>query len=73
MTRHLLGLYQGRPGARNVIEEYEAGEVNKKVIIQKYSGYTQQEIAKDLGISQSKVSRILAEFRDYLIEVLKKD
>jgi RNA polymerase sigma factor (sigma-70 family) len=60
-------------GVFGVIQNYPSSELNRSVITQKYWGYTQQEIAKECNISQSKVSRILSEFRDYLLETLKSD
>lgn len=56
-----------------VIEAYKSSDFNKKVITQKFDGYTQQEIAEQLNISQSTVSRILSEFKDYLLDELKNN
>lgn len=60
-------------GVFDVIENYPSSELSRTVIMNKYWGYTQQEIADKCNISQSKVSRILSEFRDYLLETLKSD
>lgn len=35
-----------------------------KMLQMKYEGYSQQEIAKEIGVSQSYVSKILKKFRD---------
>lgn len=60
-------------GVYDVIEEYDTSPLNKLVITKKYWGFTQQEIANEFHISQSTVSRILSDFRDYLTDILKKD
>lgn len=54
------------------IDGYEADPEILRVIYDKLYGYTQQEIAKKYGISQSTVSRTLSEFRDYLVTEMKK-
>lgn len=60
-------------GVQEVIDAYDTSPLNRTVILKKYWGFTQQEIADELHISQSKVSRILSEFRDYLTDALNKD
>lgn len=54
-----------------IIDDYKTAPINKKIIYQKLYGYTQQEIADEFDVSQSKVCRILSEFRDYLVEELQ--
>lgn len=55
----------------DLVDHYKTSDINRKVIYQKLFGYTQQEIAKEFDISQSTVSRILSDFKDYLLEIMK--
>ena len=55
-----------------IIDDYPTSDFNRKIIYQKLHGYTQQEIAKEFNISQSTVSRILSEFRDYLVDQMEE-
>lgn len=55
-----------------LVDHYVSTDFNKKIIYQKLYGYTQQEIAKEFDISQSTVSRILNDFKDYLLEIMKE-
>ena len=55
----------------NLIESYPSLKINKDIITYKMQGYTQQEVADKVGLSQPTVSRVLSEFRDYLAEELK--
>ena len=44
------------------------GEENSDILLLKYQGYTQSEIAEKLGISQSYVSKILKRLKDEYYE-----
>lgn len=55
-------------GARDIIESFDIEELDKAILNAKLDGYTQQEIAKQFEVSQSRVSRILTKFRNLLLE-----
>lgn len=61
-----IDAYEHRVG--DLIERFQATPRYKKVIYMTIDGYKQQEIAKELELSQSTVSRVLSEFKDYLLE-----
>lgn len=52
----------------DLIGRFPCSKRYKKVIYMTLEGYKQQEIAKELNLSQSTVSRVLSEFKDYLLE-----
>lgn len=55
-------------GAREIIDSFDmVDEFEKAILNAKLDGFTQQEIARDYCVSQSKVSRILTKFRNLLI------
>lgn len=56
---------------RDMIDEYKVPNTHRKIIHRMMDGYKQQEVAAEFEMSQSTVSRILSEFRDYLLESLK--
>lgn len=57
--------------AMELVNGYQTSKLNRKIIQRKLEGYTQQEIAKEFTLSQSTVSRVLSEFKDYLIDHMK--
>lgn len=57
--------------ALELVNGYQTSKINKKIIQRKLEGYTQQEIAKEFTVSQSTVSRVLSEFKDYLIDHMR--
>lgn len=55
-----------------IIAEHDTTEFNRQIITLKMYGYTQREVAEKLGTSQSTVSRVLNDFRDTLLEEMRK-
>lgn len=56
----------------DMIERFPVSPRYRKVIYKTMEGYKQQEIAKELKLSQSTVSRVLSDFKDYLLETTKE-
>lgn len=56
---------------QRVLENYETSDLHREIISMKWDGYAQKEIAQELQIAQSTVSRALGHFRDYLVAELK--
>lgn len=64
-------LYNDERAIREFVDHYPTSKTNRRIIYRAIEGYKQHELAKEFNMSQSTISRILSEFKDYLIEELK--
>ena len=54
---------------RELIPYFQAMPVHQEVLYMAVDGHTQQDIASELNISQSTVSRIINKYRDFVMEI----
>jgi len=64
-------LYNDERIIREFVDHYPTTKTNRRIIYRAIEGYKQHELAKEFNMSQSTISRILGEFKDYLIDELK--